>query len=145
MSIAPHLSQHSIVTFDPATGIVYVAYHQTFTSEMLVEVYHWFTDIIEKQAASISGLIVDFRQVEQFEINPFTAQGISRSLVEKYHATEFATAMIVANPQQERAVTSALGIVPRDLCFRFVKSEKDALHFIYEWHAQDAHSALSLG
>jgi hypothetical protein len=130
-----HVSGH----YDEVSGILFVAYRGSITSDTTAKVYAWIGRLIEQGDGvdTTRGSVFDFREVTDFALgNLTTTQTRSQSLNTKFDISHHPVALIVGSLYQRMMVKTAMYVTPQQKRKQMVESMDEALNFIETWHQQ---------
>lgn len=147
------MAQHYLETgdnyqcyFDDETHIVYIIHHGVVTPESTQATYRWGGALLEQLAdeTPIWGCVIDFRQVDDFEADNFSA---ARQESQKLRQTQprsleqVPTALLIATTFQELILDTSMKLahhpqaagLPR---VKLVKTHEAALAHFAAYHAR---------
>jgi hypothetical protein len=125
--------------YDEASGILFVTYRGSITSDTTAKVYAWISRLIENGNGvnTTRGSIFDFRDVTEFALgNLTTAQNRSESLNTKVDISNHPVALLVDTLYQRMMVKTSMYVTPQQKRKHMVETMDAALNFINTWHQQ---------
>jgi len=122
--------------FDKATGIAFITYSGTLSSEASTAVYDWLGDLIQQVGVeNVYGEVFDFRAVTEFmPDNLMDARRSSRRYNMRNNTKRLPVSMIVRDFYQEEILRGPMQNVKENARKSIVRTMDAAIAFLHDWH-----------